>query len=790
MSNAIIGKNDHLISYLNLAINKARKIRFIVAFLMESGVKLLASQLREAALRGVEIKILTGIYMSVTEPSAIYYLIDKLGDSLDIRFFNDSLRSFHPKSYIFEYNKDAEIFVGSSNLSLSAMTSGIEWNYRFLKSNNPEDYDRFSDTFDDLFNNCSIKITPDVLKAYASKWKKPLFVKAEQAVEVQLTEQQQISPIGAQIEALYELKKAREEGINKGLVIAATGVGKTYLSAFDSIGFNRILFVAHREEILKQAETTFKSIRSKDATGFYSGFRKDSKANIFFATVQTLARNENYRTFAADFFDYIVVDEFHHAAADSYLNLLQYYKPKFLLGLTATPYRTDNRDIFALCEDNVIYEIYLKDAINRDLLVPFKYYGIFDATDYSEVEYLNGRYVINDLEIQLSKKERAALILTNYLKFAKSRTIGFCASIKHAEYMSQYFNENGVPAVAVHSGSKNSRYVMDRVEAVKALNETTIRVIFAVDIFNEGIDIPSLNTIMLLRPTESFVVFLQQLGRGLRKYKDKDYLTVLDFIGNYKKAHYIPALLAGDNPLITRGLSGKGPTEYDYPEGCYIQFDFKVLDLFAEMGKTDPLQKRMKDNYYRIKENLGRRPDRVDLYIGSDIPFRDFIKKGWLRFLKDVDDIYPEEEKWLDTPAEQLLIELEKTHMTKSYKIPTIGALLDGNTVLPKVSLSRIGENFISFYKDNSLHQKDFHNASHKNWQNWGLDKFITLAKNNPIKYLSQGKFFNFDEINKVFYLSSEIESYLSIALAEHIKDILEYKRLNYFRKRYKEDEN
>jgi len=271
MINAIVGKDDHLITYLSGAIARAEKIRLNVAFLMESGAKLIAPLLLEATNRGVPVKILTGSYMSVTEPSAIYYLVDKLGGRLDIRFYTENLRSFHPKAYIFEYGDEAEVFVGSSNLSLSALTRGLEWNYRLVKSQHPEDYGKFSANFDDLFYNHSVMITHELLRDYTLGWKKPAFVKTEQLIEQSyLEEEARISPRGAQIEALYELKKAREEGVVKGLVIAAAGVGKTYLAAFDSLGHQQILFLAHREEILRQAEMSYKNVRPGAKTGFFT----------------------------------------------------------------------------------------------------------------------------------------------------------------------------------------------------------------------------------------------------------------------------------------------------------------------------------------------------------------------------------------------------------------------------------------------------------------------------------------------------------------------------------------
>ena len=785
MTNSIAGE-DNFLKYLIEAIDKANRIRFIVSFLMESGAKLIAPALQEAAARGVNIEILTGRYLSITEPSAIYYLIDKLGSHLDIRFFSDQVRSFHPKAYLFDHDGDAEAFVGSSNLSRTALTTGVEWNYRFYRSGHPEDYEKFSVTFDNLFTNISDPITEDVLRNYAAYWKKPNLLRVEQAVENQDYLATNVEPLGAQTEALYELRRAREEGVSKGLVVAATGVGKTFLAAFDSLSFRRILFVAHREEILLQAEKAFKAVRPNAKTGFYSGLHKDSGMDICFASVQTLSRAKNREVFAPDYFDYMVVDEFHHAAADSYLRVLKYFEPKFLLGLTATPYRSDNRDIYALCEDNVIYEIYLKDAINRDLLVPFQYYGVYDDTDYSRLEYRNGSYVTEDLERELSREGRAEQVLATYHKLALKRSMGFCVSIRHAEYMANFFSNNGVPAAAVHSSNdKISGYTMERGKAIKQLTEGKLNIIFSVDIFNEGVDIPSLDTVLFLRPTESFVVFLQQLGRGLRKCPEKSYLRVLDFIGNYKRAHYIPALLAGENPMAPN-VHGKRPQEYEFPEGCIVQFDLKVLDVFEEMAMVDPLAKRLSDDYFRLKRLLGRRPNRIDMYEGSDLPIREFLKKGWLRFLEELDELLPEEMGWLDMPTEKFIREVEKTSMSKAYKIPTILSLIEGDRMRAKVGLETIGRNFMIFYLDFPLHQKDLNDKSNVNWRNWGIKEFTNLARKNPVHYLGNSNYFNYDEINKSFYLNTELKSHLSPCLAGHIRDILEYRRIDYFRKRFK----
>ena len=785
MTSVTTGRNDYLQPYLEDAIGRADRIRFIVAFVMESGVKLLVPQLKRAADRGVSIQLLTGLYLSVTEPSAIYYLYDKLGSAIDIRVYNESIRAFHPKSYIFDCGDEGEVFVGSSNLSLSALTTGVEWNYRFSKSEHPNDYLRFSNTFDELFYYCSQPVTPEVLKDYALGWKKPAFARSEEksALLVPTTKPE---PRGAQIEALYYLKQARTEGVDKGIVVAATGVGKTHLAAFDALPFKRVLFIAHRDEIVNQAYDVFHQLRPHCRLGFYTGTQKDEGADVYFSTVQTLSRSEHLEALPPDYFNYIIVDEFHHAAAESYRKVIDYFEPDFLLGLTATPFRMDNQDIFSLCDDNVIYEISLKQSIERDLLVPFRYYAVYDPTDYDRIEVANGRYVVEDLERQLSYKERADLIIGQYRRLAGERTLGFCVSIKHAEYMAEYFTANGVAAAAVHSGLPGNDHAMDRHEAIEALEQGEIKVVFAVDIFNEGVDIPSLDTVMFLRPTESYVIFLQQLGRGLRKYLDKEYLTVIDFIGNYKRAHYIPLLLAGENPWTAQPPGLRRVEDHEFPEGCIVNFDLRIIDLFEELAARDPLPIRMRDTYWRIKQSLGRRPNRVDVYKGSDIPFREYVKDGWLRFLESVGDLEPEEEGWLGTPAEDFLIEIEQTRLTKAYKIPTIKTFLREDTIVSRVELQEIAQCMMEFYRDYPMHQKDLGDRSHRNWRTWGVEQFGSLAKKNPVKYLSNGRFFHYDEINQTMYLDREIEQFMSPRLAAHLRDILEFRRIDYFRRRFK----
>ena len=393
---------------------------------------------------------------------------------------------------------------------------------------------------------------------------------------------------------------------------------------------------------------------------------------------------------------------------------------------------------------------------------------------------------MEQLERELSRAGRAGLVLEKYRDLAGERALGFCAGIRHAEYMAGYFNEHGVKAAAVHSGPGGSGHTVDRKTAVDALAAGDLKVIFAVDIFNEGVDIPALDTVMFLRPTDSFTVFLQQLGRGLRKYPGKKHLIVLDFIGNYRRAHYIPALLAGENPA-TFEPRGRKPQELEYPEGCQVQFDFNVLELFKELAARDPLQKRMRDEYFRLKSELDHQPTRTELYHGTDLPMREFLREGWLRFLQPLGELTPEETAWLETPAEEFLLTVEKTPFTKAYKIPTLLSLLsqDGD-LKARVGLAEIGASFVEFYHGNPLHAKDLEDKSSRGWRSWGAAEFAALARRNPVHFLCKNKFFKYDEINRVFWLDESLQGYLGRSLGDHLRDILEYRRIEFFRKRYR----
>ncbi len=797
-------RNRHLQLYYQLisSISKATRIDIIVSFLMESGVKMLLNELDLAIKRGAKIRILTGNYLGITQPSALYLIKHKLGDKVDIRFYSEKERSFHPKAYIFHYDNFDEIYIGSSNISRSALTSGIEWNYKFNSLRDAVNTEKFSKTFEDLFNNHSIVIDDEELKRYSKNWHRPLVAKDLEKYEInEQTDDNNVrmiyEPRGAQIEALCALENSRAEGAEKGLIYAATGIGKTYLAAFDSKNYKRVLFVAHREEILKQAAKSFYNVRVNSDYGFFDGKNKDTDKSVIFASVSTLGRKEylNSDYFAPDYFDYIVVDEFHHAVTDQYKNIVEYFKPSFLLGLTATPERMDGKNIYELCDYNVPYEIPLREAINKGMLVPFHYYGIYDDTDYSGLHLVRGRYDEKELnETYIGNVGRYDLIYKYYKKYGASRAMGFCCSRLHAEAMAKEFNKRGVPAVAVYSGS-DGEYSEDREAAVDGLLSGKYKVLFSVDMFNEGVDIPSVDMVMFLRPTESPVVFIQQLGRGLRKSKGKSYLKVLDFIGNYHNAGNIRNILYDKN--IATGSTASHHIK-DIPDDCQIDFDMRLIDLFSEMDKKRiKLSKQIKDEYYRVKEQLEHVPSRVELFTYMDSNVYDLMTRNskenvfrdYLTFLDSVDDLSENQKEIRKTIGKEFLILLEQTGMSKVYKMPVLMAFCDNGYVNMDLSEQELLNAWKEFF-GKGLNWRDLDkDITYEKFKTITDSEHIRKIKQMPVHFLMQsGKGFFVQREDAVISLADELRDVVRLpGFAEEMKDIIDFRAMNYYQRRYNE---
>lgn len=796
-SNSITGDKDHIYPKLKQSFKTATTIDIIVSFLMESGVKLLLQDLKEALNRGVKIRILTGNYLKITQPQALYLLKSELKDKVDLRFYNNPNKSFHPKAYMFHNPIDSEIYIGSSNISRGALISSIEWNYRFLKSTAPNDFKVFYDTFEDLFNNHSLIITDEVLKDYSKQWTRPNIYKD---IEKEESKEDNVinifEPRGAQIEALYSLEKSREEGFDKGLVVAATGIGKTYLSAFDSAKYNKILFVAHREEIIKQAAQSFKNVRNSDDIGFFYSNQKDTKNSFIFALVQTLGKEQylNEEYFSKDYFDYIIVDEFHHAVSSNYKKIIDYFTPKFLLGLTATPERLDSKDVFALCDYNMVYEVRLKDAINKGWLVPFRYYGIYDETvNYEHIDYKNGKYDDKQLEEALMLNKRGEIILNHYLKYNSKRAMGFCTSRHHAEYMAKVFNENNIPSAAVYSGEKGE-YSEDRNIALSKLTSGELKVIFSVDMFNEGLDVPAIDMVMFLRPTQSPTIFLQQLGRGLRKFKDKKYLNVLDFIGNYKKANLVPFLLSGKEYSASECKKNK-QGDYEFPEECIVDFDFKIIDIFKKQAESEmKVKDKVKGQFEVVSQMLGYRPSRVELFTYIDDEVYQNIRSkamnpfsNYLEYIKENDKLTHDEEILYNSRGREFINMIETTSMSKTYKMPVLLAFYNYGDIKMEISEDDIYKSFYNFYRKGSNKVDMLKDKGTREFETWDKKKYVSLANNNPIKFLlkTHGEFFKEKE-QCLIALQDDLKDIISNeAFKKHMKDSIDFRVESYYKNRF-----
>lgn len=681
------GDDNPFLPHLCAAIHQAHTIKMAVAFIKTTGLRLLLPDLLESLQRNenAQVRILTSDYLDVTDPEALRLLMLLAEQGALVRVFQSSGSSFHLKAYLFSGQDWGRAFIGSSNISRQALQQGLEWNYRI---NYPGDdgYLEACGRFDQLFEHPRCTTLTDAwIDEYERRRIKPV-----QSSEAGSTESEPPpSPSKVQQEALQALRVTREQGYLRGLVVLATGLGKTWLAAFDvkQMGARRVLFVAHREEILNQAAATFTRIQPSARVGFYRGQQRDSQVDVLCASVQTLGKVEHLERFKPQHFDYIVVDEFHHASAPTYHRLLQYFAPAFMLGLTATPDRTDNANILALCDDNLVYESDLFSGVSEKLLVPFHYYGIFDGdVDYQGIPWRNGRFDPELLANKLATLGRARHALSQWRLNAQTRTLAFCVSTRHADYMAEHFRKEGIRAAAVYADSPLSRG-----EALEQLRVGALQVLFSVDLFNEGVDLPVIDTVMMLRPTESKILFLQQLGRGLRRAEGKDKLVVLDFVANHHSFLHKPMA------LMNQGMNRRQLAEFarsaergrlDLPEGCFVNYDLRFIDFLKSLD-SDSVQ----TDYRSLRDTLGRRPSVTEFY-RSGASLQDMRRQfgHWFALVAAEESELPDAQRTIIERNGDFLRELETTAMTKSYKMVLLEAFLELNGWREAVSLDRLAE--------------------------------------------------------------------------------------------------
>jgi superfamily II DNA or RNA helicase/HKD family nuclease/diadenosine tetraphosphate (Ap4A) HIT family hydrolase len=672
------GGEDPLLPHLYSDLDRAVAVDMAVSFILRSGVRLIREHLRDLLRRGGRLRIITGDYLDVTEPDALRELLDIKSDApFELRVFEAGAGSFHPKSFIFHFEDGSgTAYVGSSNLTEPALKTGIEWNYRVITSGDPQGFAEVQRAFEHLFRHSSSRLVDYAWIGQYETRRGTRLLDSKGGVPAELPDRPP-SPHPIQAEALERLEATRRAGNSAGLVVLATGLGKTWLSAFDSKReeFQRILFVAHREEILDQALATFRQVRRSATFGRYDGKRWDASADILFASIQTLGKSRHLEKFAPESFDYVIVDEFHHAAARTYRNLLDHFRPKFLLGLTATPERMDGGDLLALCQENLVFRCDAFEGIDQGLLCPFTYFGVPDTVDYAQIPWRNSRFDEEALTQAVATQRRAENALEQYRKRAGKRTLSFCVSQRHADFMASFFSSNGIRAVAVHAGGSSA----PRAASLEKLAEGEIDVIFAVDMFNEGLDVPAIDTVLMLRPTESIVIWQQQFGRGLRLSKGKERLCVIDYIGNHRMfLTKVCALLRlpGNDYEIERALNLLREGALELPEGCEVTYDLEVVETIRSL-----LRSRGSDSlrafYEDFRERYGTRPTATEMFHEGHRP--EGVRRGygsWLGFIRAMGD-FSDDEAAAERQHHRLLKELETTPMTKSFKMLTLQAMLN-----------------------------------------------------------------------------------------------------------------
>lgn len=627
-----------------------------VAFITMGGVEPLLQTLKELEKRGVPGKILTTDYQMFSEPRALKKLAEFSNVELKMFITDKYIEGFHTKGYIFRNEEMYRIIVGSSNITKKALTINREWNIKIVSTDQGEYTLNVLKEFRELWESGKTLSFKQFFDEYEEKYIKSKIIQNQKQTakeeDILSLEKYRLQPNKMQVRFIHNLRKIYESGQDRALLISATGTGKTFASAFAmrQLGFKRILFLVHRGQLARQTKKSYEKVFGKSVSmGLVGGGCYEYEKDYIFATVQTLNRENHLLQYKPEEFDCIILDEAHHTSADTYQKIMSYFKPKLWLGMTATPDKRDDniegKNIYEIFNHQIAYEIRLEQAMEEDLLCPFHYFGISDILMVGE-EKLKAKNIGERDFAQLTSNERVKHILeqARFYGYSGERVKGlvFCSRIDESEELSAKFNKAGYRTIALNGNSSEEerteafeRLAMDEGEIEESLEP--LDYIFSVEILNEGVDIVEVNQVIMLRPTESPIVFIQQLGRGLRKASGKEYVVILDFIGNYKNNFMIPIALSGDrtyNPDTIRKYVISGNNTI--PGASTIHFDEIAKEkIFKSIDKMRGMKPIIRESYINLKNRLGRVPYLLDFYENGDIDPLVIIKeyKTYYRFL-------------------------------------------------------------------------------------------------------------------------------------------------------------
>ena len=695
-------REKKILSSLTEELSSCISFDFSVAFINNEGLASIKELLSELEQKKIKGRILTTNYLNFTEPSALEDLLSF--NNIEIRAYTKG--GFHPKGYIFNKGSYYSIIIGSANLTASALSLNQEWSIKLISTIDGLIVDNIRDEFSRIWEEGD-RVDSLWLESYKKEYDKnkfrltpsidEFFFDSEEEYVVEKKDYD-VVPNKMQKEAITELNNLRLKGENKALIIAATGTGKTYLSIFDCKELNpkRVLYVAHRDMILQKAKLSYEHLLNTTETGLLNGNNRDVSAKYLFASIYTLSKDEVLSSFKRDAFDYIIIDEVHHAGAKSYKKVIDYFTPSFLLGLTATPERTDGTDIFSIFDNNIAYEIRLKKAMEEDLLCPFHYYGVADLTVDGITIDDKSDFALLTNEERIKHIKNAMLRYRNFAYPVKG--LIFCSRVDEAKELSKKLNNAGFVTkyLTGENSDKEREEVIDELES----DSNPLEYIISVDIFNEGVDIPSVNQVVMLRPTESAIIFTQQLGRGLRKNEGKSYLAVIDFIGNYENNFFIPIALYGDNSYnkdnIRKAINSGSSI---LPGASTIQINEVAKEkIYAALNNTSFKRlKLLKQEYEKLKMRLAKVPSMMDFVYNEAIDPLIFIDYAgsYYEFLYKVEKNYIKLKK--DEILSLQFISFEFAHGLRVHEILLLKELMNNTEVTItsfKEKLARIGVKF------------------------------------------------------------------------------------------------